>query len=362
MSAPAGLPDVAAASVYERLGGQLDALIPSFGLAGDRPLIRRAYELLCGESLRLPVGVRPLRGSRLNADGTPFQLALTLGASASPLQFVAEPGPTDARNAERATAARSCIPRLARLVGATEWLPRIFELLDRMAPAHDPDLLGDEAGAVWIGAAFAPARTPRLKVYVNAKWGAEAARWDRLATFANDAGFGGEWRGIRARVEQLEPLGVSLTVAAGAPPAARIYLSGYGRSFGYHEALAGACGGPSFARLLGRYGETLLEDDYRNPTRSAVWSVASEAGSIVDLKFELCAHCAFDSDARARACCVEWLREMAVSPALYLRVVDALSRDRPGGAAASLHQYVGVGVRRARPYSTFYFNPAAGLR
>jgi hypothetical protein len=361
VTAQADLPEVTAPSLYDCVGARLDTLIPSFGLAEERTSIRHAYRLLCREPLGLSTWRRPSRVSRLNADGMPFQFGLTLGASGSPLQFVTETGPPLAGNAERAAAARQGIRRLAVLAGTREGLSLVTELLGELAPPDDPDLLAEDAGAFWIGAAFAPGRSPRLKVYVNAKWGGHEDRWARLAAFADRVGAAHEWKARRGMVEELEPLGISLTLAADAAPAARIYLSGYGRSFSYYERLGAACGGPAFAELLRLYGQTMLADDYRYPTRSAVWSLGTVAGSLTDCKLELCGHCAFDSDARIRAHCVEWLQHVNVSPELYLRMVDVLSGGTLSAVDAKLHAYVGVGVNRGRPYSTFYFNPAAGL-
>jgi len=361
VTAQADLPEVAAPSLYDCIGARLDALIPSFGLAAERTTIRHAYRLLCRESLGLSTGRRPARMSRLNADGMPFQFGLTLGPSPAPLQFVTETGPPFAGNVERAAAARRSIHRLAGLADARDGRSLLTELLSEFAPPEDPDLLADDAGALWIGAAFASGRRPRLKVYVNAKWGRQESRWTRLAAFADRVGAAREWKATRGLVEELEPLGMSLTLAAGAAPAARIYLSGYGMSFSYYERLAAACGGPAYAELLRLYGQTMLTDDYSHPTRSAVWSLGTAAGSLIDHKLELCGHCAFDSDARIPARCVEWLRKVNVSPELYLRVVDVLSEGTLSAVDAKLHAYLGVGVNRGRPYSTFYFNPAAGL-
>ena len=361
MTAQADLRDVEAPSLYDCVGARLDALIPSFGLLAERTTIKHAYRLMCREPLALSAGRRPLRLSRLNADGTPFQFGLTLGTSGSPLQFVTETGTPLAGNVERAAAARRSIHQVAALTGTREGLSLVAELLSEFAPPEDPDLLADDAGALWIGAAFAPGRTPQLKVYVNAKWGRQEARWARLAAFADRVGAGHEWKSRRGLFDELEPLGISLTLAAGAAPAARIYLGGYGRSFSYYERLAAACSGPAFAQLLRRYGQTMLANDYRYPSRSAVWSLGTVAGSLVDCKLELCGHCAFDGDVRIRARSVEWLPQMNVSPELYLRVVDVLSGGAPSPVDARLHAYVGVGMNRGRPYSTFYFNPAAGL-
>jgi hypothetical protein len=361
VTAQTDLPQVAAPSLYDCVGARLDALIPSFGLLAERTSIKHAYRLMCCESLGVSTGRRPLlRMSRLNADGTPFQFGLTLGASGSPLQFVTETGPPLAGNTERAAAARRTIHQLAALTGTREGLTLVTELLSEFAPPEDPDLLAEDAGALWIGAAFAPGHSPRLKIYVNAKWGRQEARCARLASFADRVGAAHEWEARRGLVDELEPLGISLTLAAGAAPAARIYLSGYGRSFSYYERLAAACGGPVFAELLRRYGQTMLADDYRYPSRSAVWSLGTVAGSLIDCKLELCGHCAFASDALIRTRCVEWLAQVNVSPELYLRVVDVLSGGTPSAVDARLHAYLGVGMNRGQPYSTFYFNPVAG--
>jgi hypothetical protein len=333
--------DLGRTSVDDRVGARLDAAVSSLGFAEERATIQSAYRLLCSESLEHPAGWT----SRLNADGTPMQLGLSLGAAGASLQLVADPGPRLAADA---------LARVAELLAVSGELPRIRRLVAELAP---PDPLAHEAGAVWIGAAFARGRSPRLKVYVNAKWGAAEARWQRLGAFAA----AGEWKAARERVGELEPLGVSLTVAADADPAARIYLSGYGRSFGYYEHLASAFSGPDFAKILSRYGRTVLGDDFGYPTRSAVWSLGIDGGSTADCKLELCGHCALESDLVARARCVEWLREAGVSPAPYLAVLEAVSGGRLGAAAATVHAYLGAGARRGHAYSTFYFNPATGL-
>lgn len=351
-----------AASLYEYVGARLRAMIPAFRLESDRATIERVYELLCRESLALPAGRRPLRASRLNADGTPFQFSLTLGRSRPSLQFVAETGPPSASNSERLRAALQGACDVAHLLGATDSFARTRELVDQAAPADDPAFIADHAGCAWVGAAFASGGVARLKVYVNASWGREDARWSRLSAFAESAELGPRWRSLEPLVRrELEPLGISVAVGRDAATTTRVYLRGYGTSFRYYERLAGVCGGPGFADHLRQYGRTLLGDDYRYPSRAVVCSLGAEAGSLVDFKFELCAHCVFDDDRRARARCLEWLRHTGIDPTLYLRVVDLLSSAVGGVAGTQVHAYVGIGTTRGRRYSTFYLNPGAKL-
>ncbi len=78
-------------SWYDCVAGQLDALIPRFGLASAWGRVHRAYDLICRASLDgHPVGL--MRSSRLNHDGTPIQFALALGQQPVALQFLSETG------------------------------------------------------------------------------------------------------------------------------------------------------------------------------------------------------------------------------------------------------------------------------
>lgn len=351
----------ASASLYDVVEDRLAGLTGLLGLRRQAAAIGRTYERLCRESLALPAGARPLRRSRLNADGTPFQLALALGAGAPALQFLTETGPPLADNGVRLTAAREAIAELARRFGAARSLARAGALLDELAPAGARDLLADEAGAIWLGASFAPGRSPRLKIYVNLKWGKEASRWARLERFAASTGLAAPWERVEPLVAgRLEPLGVSLDLAAGRSIAGRIYLSGYGRSVREHELLVGACDA-ALARWLRRYCAIMLGGDEHQPTRSAVFSVGGQPGAPPDTKLELCAHCALASDVDARERSLAWLDEIGASPVPYLGVLDVLCDGMLNAEATDLHVYLGVGTRQGAVYSTFYLNPAGGI-
>jgi hypothetical protein len=350
-----------APSLYTSVRSRLDQLLPTFRLEDQRQTIQDAYALLCRRALWFPVGGRPLHGSRLNDDGTPFQLGLTIAGSSTRLQFVSDVGPLSAGNAERGAAIRQHLPRIADALGSAGGVSHLSELLDEFAPPDDPELLADDSGPVWLGVSFAANRPASLKTYINARRGPEDARWSRLAAFAGVAGVAREWHEARACAAQLLPLGVSVTVADGASPKYRIYLGGYGRRFAYYEELARACGGAALAGLVRRYGRTLLADAYGYPTRSVVWSFGAEHGSFVDHKFELCGHCAFQDDVEARARSLAWLRSTGASAAPYTRAVDVLSGTSARRPRTRLHAYLGVGANPHGPYSTFYFNPAATL-
>jgi hypothetical protein len=354
-------PSRSPATLYDVVDTRLAGLIPLLGLGRQAATISHTYKRLCSDSLTLPAGTRPLRRSRLNADGTPFQLALALGVGAPALQFLTETGSPLADNGARLAAASEAIDELAERFGAVPSLARAQALLDKLAPRGDLHLLADEAGAMWLGASFAPGRSPRLKVYVNLKWGHETSRWTRLERFAASARLAAPLGRIKPLVvDKLEPLGVSLDLSAGKPIAGRIYLSGYGLSVREYDALVSSCDG-ALSSWLRRYFAIMLGEAQGQPTRSAVFSFGGRTDSQLDYKLEFCAHCALASDVEARTRILEWLHEIGVSPAPYLGVTDVLSGGPLSRAATKLHVYLGVGTKQGVVYSTFYLNPAGGI-
>jgi hypothetical protein len=346
-------------SLYEHVGQQLTALISLFGVEAAGATITRAYALLCRQSLDMPCERRPIGASRLNADATPFQFALALGASAPVLQFLAETAPPDVMGAQRIAIAHQRIGDLAVLFGAERALSATRLWLDELAPIDAPDLLADHSGAIWTGAAFAAGASARLKVYVNARWGDVGAQWSRLDQFAHHFDAEPDWRLARQRMPDLHPLGVSLAIGADSQPAGRIYLSGFGKRWEEYEALGAHFGGSAFGRDLRHAGQALLGSDYAYPTRSVVVSLGLQGGAIADIKVELCGHCAFDSDAQAKARCLRWLQSKGFDPGIYVQTLNVLCPGPVHTAETRLHAYLGAGSGSGRPGLAFYFNPAA---
>jgi len=344
-------------SLHDRLGRQLDELAGAVGLAEQRSLLSRACELLCAAAGAYPAGGRPLRRSALNADGTPVQLSMMLREKLVSVQILSDAVAPELSGQERILAGRACADELAGVFGARRELSGVATQLEAIAPAQDPTLLADSAGALWVGAGFAPGLDPTLKLYVNARWGEADGRWERLERFAAALGALEGWERARGLVEDdLSPLGVALGARAGNPVVGRIYLGGYGRSWDRLAALAGACSGGAFASRVHRCARELLAAEYPYPSRSVVLSLGVGEGRLADVKVELCGHCAFDSDRQARERCGRWLADDRDASAVYGRVVSILSDGPLSDARATLHSYVGVDSSGGR---SFYFNPAA---
>lgn len=344
--------------VYGYIEGQLSRLISRFGLEGQRAAILGTYQLICLESLAIPLAQRPPSFSRINEDGTPFQFSLALGASKSPLQFLSEAGVAGDNAAARLRANSEALHWIASLLDAEETLLEVTPLIDEMVPGNNPDLLADPSGAIWIGAGFVQEEAPKLKIYLNTKWGREADQWKRMDSFASHFNAASQWGDAKAGLKQeMQPLGLSITISRGQLPSGRIYLSAYGKPMAYYEALAEASAGSAFLEPFGLYTETLLGENRQYPTESIVCSFGFDACGSYDFKFEMCGLRIFESDADAMARCVKWLKLQKIEPSPYLHVLQELSGGTFCSSKPRLHCYLGLGAGRESIYSTFYFNP-----
>jgi hypothetical protein len=319
--------------------------------------------MICRESLAIPRGCMPLNFSRINQDTTPFQYSLTLGAgSEPPLQFLSEAAIPGSSNGDRLLLSKERICALADLFGARNALSEVTNLFDEIVPARDPDLLADHSGAIWIGASFSPEEEPRLKIYLNVKWGSEMKRWARLNVLASHFDAATRWREIeRLLMHAMQPHGVALTLSKDQRAAGRIYLSAYGHRVSFYENLAWSVGGRPLQRLLSQYVDCLLREDSQYPTLSTVCSFGFDGTrSEPDYKWETCGHCMFASDLEGRERCLDCLNHFKVDPNAYLTMLEVLSEGHLSDTAPQLHSYVGVGSKRGQVYFTFYFKPSLG--
>jgi hypothetical protein len=346
--------------LFDHVGAVLQAWSTRLGLSTQAPLIASAYDILCRESLDLPAGRRPLQASHLNADGTPFQLALALGAGRPALQFLSETAAPGSHGAARLRAATHAMRRMAALIAASPELAQVQPWIEALAPHGDADVLASEAGALWVGAGFAREGDARMKVYVNARLGPMPTRWRRLEELAARFEQADAWRAIVAAMPGCEPLGAAVSIGAGAAPSARLYLGGQGRDLAGGLAFAQHCGGRGFRDLVERTAGLLLDGLATTATRALVASVALRGGALDDAKVELCAPWIFDSDAQAAARCCRWLGSLDIDPALYEHALALCAGGPPDPSACAVHAYVGVGQSGGRTSASFYFNPAPG--
>ncbi len=345
-------------SFYDYVSGQLSILIPRFGLECSRIPIMQSFETICRECLAFPFDGRPPEFSTINQDGTPFQFALALGPLRPDLQFLSEVLIPGSFGVNRIRLSRERIRTLASYLDNQEAVSRVEDLLDEMAPETSPELLSDPAGAFWIGVSFAVDQRPRLRVYINTRWGSERGMWARFRRFASYFGALGRWRELESRLSSnLKPLGMALTLRSDGAPTGRIYVSGYGNPLSYYERMMQPVTDETFKYVVRRYTEFISDEERQYPTRSVVCSFGFESRPTVDFKFELCGHCLFASDTEAVRRLRNWLESASVDPAIYLDVLDVLSEGHLSGTHPDLHCYVGVGVKEQMIYSSVYLKP-----
>jgi hypothetical protein len=345
-------------SLYDYVSAQLTALIPQFGLEEQRAHIMRTYEIICRESLAIPLGRRPPEFSRINADGTPFQLSLSLGSQRPPLQFLSEAGVPGSSNAYRMMLSKERISALATLLHTNERIPEVYNLLERLAPARDPELLADSTGAFWIGASFSSEAKPKLRIYVNSKWGSEERRWERLNSFVSHFSGIDRWHKIeKVLAFRTKPLGMALTLGRGVSLSGRVYVSAYGNPLTYYEYLIQSAVNEECCSLFRNFTETFLGEERQYPTKSVVCSFGFDSQTDPDFKFELCGHCIFTSDIQAKEKCLAWLKYLNLDLTTYLLVLEVLSEGRLRETNADLHCYVGFGLKHGEAYSSIYLKP-----
>ena len=351
-------------TLFEAVRGRLLSLIPRFGLESSGASILEAYRLICGESLELPAGEQRPEMCRINRDGTAIQFSLALAHSRKPaLQFLGEAGAPSLTGERRMIRNREAIRALADLMEAEGELDAISNLLQRMIPPSEAE---NNLGVYWIGVSFPPAKGPALTIYINSRLDGVHCQWERARAFT--AFFGGldTWRRMEPELRgHMTPLGMAMTIEAGCQTSGRVYFSAYGLAFDYYRDLMvktysdEGCGG-----LYDRYTEAMVGENRRYPARSAVCSVEFECGrQAPHFKFELCAHCAFSSDAEAFARCERWLESQQLDTGLYRDTIELLTYGQrlSDTTLPELHAYVGFGLRRGEAYATFYLNPGPTL-
>lgn len=341
------------------MGEQLKELVFRFDLRHKLGEVRQAYEMLCSESLAIPLGQRPPEFSRINEDGTPFQYALTMGSGRpSPLQFLSEAGIPGSSMIDRVSLSRQRILGLCAMIGAAARTEELSNLLDRVAPATDFELLAENAGAFWLGVRFSADKPTRLIVYINGKWGDADARWGRLNEFAASVGAREQWGAMETLLSRgMKPLGMALTVSGDDPIKGRIYASAYGKPLVFYERVVQSLSGTRFCPLFGQFAEIMLGDERQYPTRSAVCSFGLNPQAGPDFKFELCGHCMFTSDTDAIAKCTRWLTLLDANPAHYQHVLEVIAHRLPNTTHTDVHSYVGFGWKGNDVYGSIYLKP-----
>lgn len=318
----------------------------------------KTYEIICKESLAMPLGKRPPNFSRINEDGTPFQFSLSLAPGKSPLQFLSEAGVPGSSCFERIILSRERINTLAKIYASEKVMFAANTIFDRFAPSHDPDLLADPAGAFWIGTSFSPIKEQKIKVYINGKWGPEDKMWTRLDMFASYFSGNEQWDKIKKTLmARMKPLGMSVTLSKESSLNGRIYVYAFGNTLTYYGNLIELVTNQEYHELFKSFIKIILGKECKYPMGSVVCSF--EFGNRKpDFKFELCGHCVFANDFEAKKKILNWQKHVDVDPSIYLSTLEVMSEGCLSRTHNNLHRFVGLGLKQKRTYTSVYLKPS----
>ena len=198
-------------SWYDLIAGQLQVLIPKFGLANTSVRLYRAYELICRASLGGHSAGLTTRSSTLNHDGTPIQFSLALGRQAPPLQFLSEAINPTLSCIETGEFLEETMRKLAALLQLDGDLDSVAAVIRRATAVNAYELDPDRGGTCWIGASFTPGGKSGIKIYINGKNGAENERWSKLDDFAASFGAFEKHQEVRRLLAgKMTPLGMAV--------------------------------------------------------------------------------------------------------------------------------------------------------
>ncbi len=346
-------------SWYDLIAGQLQVLIPKFGLANTSVQLYRAYELICRAPLDGHSAGLTTRSSTLNHDGTPIQFSLALGRQAPPLQFLSEAINPTLSCIETGELLEATMRKLAALLQLDGDLDSVAAVIRRATAVNAYELDPDRGGTCWIGASFTPGGKSGIKIYINGKNGAENERWSKLDDFAASFGAFEKHQEVRRLLAgKMTPLGMAVSLSQNEAPNSRIYFTGYGNSVLYYRDLLRHFGGERYADTFRKYTETILEEDRVYPTHSVVFSAGFGPGPEwpTDIKIEFCGHCLFQSDSQARDRCLRWLALRNIDAHAYTGMLDVIA-GKMSLTKVNTHIYLGLGWKKQEEYTTIYLKP-----
>lgn len=118
------------------------------------------------------------RRSALNADGSPLQLALSVGDSGCRVRLIGDPALSAASPWRRIQLSKQAAWQLLVDQGCDALRPVAADLFDTMLPnRREMGNEGFQFGAIWLAC---PVTETGVALYTNALWGSPSARWDRI--------------------------------------------------------------------------------------------------------------------------------------------------------------------------------------
>ena len=157
----------AATSPFRRVWGLIEEVLTRTETLGQREMIRRAYDVLCGESLRHvpdPNG----RVSVITRLGLPAEFSFTTDEGLGSFRFLTEVAPASAPLRERFAATLRALEELRDVCGLTADRGSVQTVIQHLFPERlDPLDSNWHNGAMWVAVRFAARSPTAVRVYAN---------------------------------------------------------------------------------------------------------------------------------------------------------------------------------------------------
>jgi hypothetical protein len=309
----------------------------------------QAYELICRDSLAPHPGTSATLSSTLNHKGTPVQIALALGRSEAPLQFLGETRNPSQMQAPKLEFIGKRLRKLSAPLEPKGDLDSLAGLIHRSTGANVDNASSNLGGTFWIGANYAKAGAAGIRIYINGKSGRENEQWSRVDDFTPYFGTLEKQQELRQIVTgKMTPLGMAISLTQDRDPTGRLYLSGYGNSVSYYEDLLRQCSGV-------QHVDVLPDDDRDCSTQSVVFAVGIGSGQDrrSDMKFEFCGHCLFQSDWESREHCMRWLALQKIDARAYIKLLEVIAGQVSPDEIRN-HIYEGLGGKQSQAYNPIH--------
>lgn len=301
-----------------------------------------------------PIGYHPGFRSNVADDGAPYEFSVALSDGPPEVQFYIEALGQPPSLASNMSAGRSLLTALAKEGGAP---------LDRLRQIEDLFFPETPSGAftVWIGASFADARSPKLKVYLNPQVRGSAQAVALIDEAMTRLGFAREWSRVRCSLtasrNRKDELGiVSLDLSEGQAARIKVYVRHHGANSDDIHAFANAAS-PMRNDDLRRFYTTLANEAgpfLKKPPISEVAFARAGSSSLTDvtLEFPIGSYVANDEVALHRI--IACMKEFGVPHQRYERAVRALA-TRPLELRTGIHAHVTLRHLHERPRIAVYF-------
>jgi hypothetical protein len=252
-------------------------------LAGPRESLDSTVALLLGKADGSPSAGR--FASRLNNDGSPLQLCLTLSRDGHVLRLLADPA-SDVRAVEdRHRHAVDVVKTLVAASGDALW-PTIRSSLAANLPPNLTTEPALAAGTLWVGVRIGGSG---LALYVNARWGTVEAQWRRVKRWLG--GLAPSHPTTAKGLNRLPELCEVASVGLEGLDVDRLRLKVYFRLAGRHS-LSGLGIDLLRSQRITRFLDSVMVSR-GIPASGIVFSfgVSAATGELTDAKVDVCGHC-----------------------------------------------------------------------